>query len=283
MAAGGARMADAARTDGDLRAARQSDVHRDVQGDVQGDAHVVGQPDTGEDRTGQVARGGEVFQATCAACHGTRLTGSPAAGRLDGGALVDTDLALVDLTLRTGRMPIAAPSLGVRVEELSDDDREAVLAYLVETFGLTGTIPEVGVGDASRGQERYIRNCAACHGAAADGGISGANVRVPGLVGLDPVAIAEAVRVGPFEMPAFDAAVLDDEAVADIAAYLGVVDAAPRTALGVRELDQVGEALFALGLALLVALVVWVVARARHWSPSEPGGAQHAPPFEPRR
>jgi ubiquinol-cytochrome c reductase cytochrome c subunit len=230
----------------------------------------------------QVVRGGEVFQANCAACHGTALAGGPGPGVLDGGPLLGVDIAYVDLTMRTGRMPIPEPSVGVRTELLSEEDREAVNAYLVEVFDLPGEIPEVGPGRAADGQELYVRNCAACHGAAADGGISGADVRVPPLAGLDGVAIIEGTRVGPFEMPAFDAAVIDDQSLNDIVAYLDLVDETPPTAVGVQELDQVGEALFALGLAALAGVVVWIVARARRWSPYEPEGFHGEAPFEPR-
>lgn len=229
-----------------------------------------------------VDRGAALYQATCAACHGTVAQGGRGEGVVAGPALTDIDLAYLDLTMRTGRMPIAEPSVGVRSDHLDDDEREAVVAFMAERFGLTGHIPEVGDGDAARGQEQYIRNCAACHGAAADGGISGATVRVPPLADLDGIAIAEGIRVGPFEMPAFEATVIDDEAIDDIVAYLEVVDATPRTAAGVKELDQIGEALFAVGLALAAAVVLLVVARARRWSPGEPEGYHASPPFEPR-
>ena len=228
-----------------------------------------------------VDRGASLYQATCAACHGTVAQGVTGEGIVAGPALTDIDIAYVDLTLRTGRMPIAQPSVGVRTEHLDDDEREAVVAYMAERFGLTGSIPEVGDGDPARGQELYVRNCAACHGAAADGGISGATVRVPPLADLDGIAIAEGIRIGPFEMPAFEATVIDDEAIDDIVAYLEVVNATPRTAAGVKELDQIGEALFAVGLALAAGVVVLVVARARRWSPDEPEGYHAASPFNP--
>lgn len=229
-----------------------------------------------------VARGGEVFQDNCAACHGPNLVGGPGPGALDGGPLLDVDINYVDMTVRTGRMPIAEPSVGVWNDELDDDEREAMIAYLVEVWDLPGEIISVGPGNAAAGQELYVRNCAACHGAAADGGIAGADVRVPPLAGLDSVAIAQGTRVGPFSMPAFSSGLLDDEAVDDIAAYLALADEAPRTAIGVQEVDQVGEALFALALAALTALSVWIVARARRWSPHEPEGFHDVDPFEPR-
>ena len=228
-------------------------------------------------------RGGEVFQANCAACHGTRGEGGPGPGVLAGPAVDTVDIAYVDLTIRTGRMPIPEPSVGVRADRLDDQDREALVEYMVERFDLPGSIPDVQPGNAARGQELYVRNCAACHGAAADGGISGANVRVPPLVGLDGVSIAAATRIGPFEMPAFDAAVVSDQDIDDIIGYLDLVADTPRTLAGVREVDQTVSGLFAIGLGLAAAVMVLIVARVRRWNPNEPEGLHSAPPFEPRR
>jgi ubiquinol-cytochrome c reductase cytochrome c subunit len=252
---------------------------------VAGWTSMAAAQDATDERHGErseIVRGGEIFQAACAACHGTRLEGGPGPGVLEGPAMTDTDIAYVDLTMRTGRMPIVAREVGIYVDELDDEQREAVNAYLLAEFDLPGQIPTVGEGDAGRGQELYIRNCAACHGAAGDGGIAGAgNIAWP-LTGLDAVAIASATRVGPFTMPAFDVAVLDDQQLADIVAYLELAAEVERTFVGVAEIDQVGEALFAIGLALLAALAVWVVARARRWSPAEPDSFARTEPFEPR-
>ncbi len=229
-----------------------------------------------------VTRGGEVFQATCAACHGTRGEGGPGPGIADGPPVRGIELAYLDMTVRTGRMPIPDRDVGVYADQLSEQDRLALVAYAEEHLEVTGEIPTVEPGHPARGQELYVRNCAACHGAAADGGISGASVFVPPLVGLDGVAIAEATAVGPFEMPAFDPAVLDSEDINDIVAYLEAVEASPRTAVGLREVDQAVAGLLALGLALAASLVLFIVARARRWYPHEPGAYRDAPPFEPR-
>ncbi len=228
-------------------------------------------------------RGGEVFQDNCAACHGTRAEGGTGSGDLGGPAIDETDINYWDLTVRTGRMPIVAPEVGIRTDVLDEQDREALAVYASERFDLPGAIPTIGEGDASRGQDAYVRNCAACHGAAADGGISGAATQVPALVGLDGVAIYQATRIGPFEMPGFDPAVLSDDDIDDLVAYLDLVDDTPRSPAGVREVDQISSALFAVGLALLAGVVVLVVARVRRWSPHEPEGAHADPPFEPRR
>lgn len=227
-------------------------------------------------------RGGEVFQDNCAACHGTRAEGGIGGGELAGPQIDTLDVNYWDLTVRTGRMPIVAPSVGVRTDVLGADDRDALIVYARERFDLPGELPTVESGDPARGQELFVRNCAACHGAAADGGISGAAVRVPPLTGLDGVAIHQATRIGPFEMPGFDPAILDDDAIDDLVGYLDLAAQTPRSPAGVREVDQISSALFAGGLALAGAVVVLVVARARRWSPHEPTGAHADPPFDPR-
>jgi ubiquinol-cytochrome c reductase cytochrome c subunit len=227
-------------------------------------------------------RGGEVFQAACAACHGTRGEGGLGSGDAAGPPLRGLELAYIDMTVRTGRMPIPAPELGVYEDRLSEDDRIALASYAERWLETTGDIPDVGPGSAAAGQETYVRNCAACHGAAAGGGISGASAFAPPLVGLDGVAIASATRVGPFEMPAFGPAVISDQDIDDIVSYVEAVGASPPTAIGLREVDQAVAGLLALGLGLPVLLVVFIVARARRWHPGEPGAYHEDPPFEPR-
>jgi ubiquinol-cytochrome c reductase cytochrome c subunit len=228
--------------------------------------HVLGSTGAGarELDDEQLQRGAGIYQANCAACHGTVAEGGPGAtDNTSGPALDEISIAYVDMTLRTGRMPIADRSTGVLREELDDDEREALVAWMAERFDLPGEIPEVGEGEAARGQELYVRNCAACHGAAGDGGISGAGVTVPPVSGLDPVATVEAIRVGPFQMPGFSEQVLDEQQVADIAAFVEAADDEEGTLLGLHEVDEVTGALFAAGLALLGLVVLLVTDRAR--------------------
>ena len=224
-----------------------------------------------------IQQGGELFQANCAACHGpTGQGGTGTGGEVTAGpSIADVDVAYSDMTMRTGRMPIADRDAGVYIEEFDDAQREAVLAWMQERLDVPGEIPEVLDGDPSRGQELYTRNCVACHGAGGAGGISGAGVTVPPVDGLDPVATFEATRVGPFEMPAFSEQVLDDQQVSDIAAYLESTGDAPSTLLGMHEVDEVTGALFAGALALLAVVALLITDRARRVS--RHGGPTPAP------
>lgn len=243
---------------------------------------IHGVADADESDPALVVRGGEVFQSSCAACHGTQGEGGPGPGHAAGPPVRGIELSYIDMTVRTGRMPIPDRELGVYADQLSEEERVALVAYAQERLEATGEIPTVGFGQAARGQELYVRNCAACHGAAAGGGISGAGVFVPALTGLDGVAVAQATRVGPFEMPAFDAAVISDDDIDHIVAYLEAVDGSPRTAVGLREVDKAVAGLLALALAIAASVVLFVVSRARRWYPHEPGAYHEAPPFEPR-
>ena len=223
-----------------------------------------------------VRAGGELFQANCAACHGPRGDGGPGTTDLTSGPpIAEVDIAYSDMTMRTGRMPIADRSTGTYIGELEDEQREAIVAWMVERLDAPGEIPEVLEGNPARGLEIYSRNCVACHGAGGAGGISGAGVTVPAVDGLDPVATFEATRVGPFEMPAFSEEILDDQQVSDVAAFLEATDDAPRTLLGIHEVDEVSGALFAVGLALLALVALLITDRARRLS--RHGGPTPAP------
>lgn len=205
-----------------------------------------------------LARGAALFQRDCAACHGTRAQGRPGDTVSAGPPIDDVPVALVDVMLRTGRMPIPAPELGVRTERLAPPDRQAVVAWMQEHFDLPGELPTPGHGQASRGLDPFVEHCAACHGAGGDGGVAGGGTTVPAIRGADPVVIAEAVRVGPVEMPPFSGALLDDATLDDIIAYLQVAEGGPRTLLGLRSVDEV-----ATGAAVLVLLAA-AVAMVHH-------------------
>lgn len=206
-----------------------------------------------------VRRGGVVFQTNCAACHGTEARGRAGTGSDAGPSLRDLPLPYVDLAVRTGRMPIAAPELGVLADRLDDEERVALVTWMAAELGLGGSIPEPGRGDAARGLEPFVRHCASCHGAGGVGGVAGGGTRVPAIAGADAVTIVEALRVGPGEMPAFSDALVDDETAADIAAYLDAADEAPRTALGLQEVDPVAAALAAVAVVVAALGVVRAV------------------------
>lgn len=196
----------------------------------------------------------------CVPC--VRWAGMPGTGVAAGPPVNGVDVAYVDLTLRTGRMPIIEPSVGI-VEDpaIQGADREALVAWMADRFDLPGALPAVGEGDAGRGQELYATYCMQCHGADGAGGVAAEGTLVRPVEGVDPVAVVEAIRVGPFQMPRFDEQVLSDEASADIAAYVQHLSDAPTTPLGLGELNRVTMAGLAGALVLALLGVVFLVAR----------------------
>lgn len=201
------------------------------------------------DDGGQAAspqRGARLYAESCAQCHAADGSGGV------GPSLLDVSVPYVDLVLRTGRMPPENRAGEGYGGDWSDAEREAILAYTTEEFGLEGGIPVIHEGSPAVGRRVWMTNCAACHGSTGAGGVAGGNTITPEVAGRDPVTIAEAVRVGPFQMPAFDREQISDEELGAVAAYMGEVAHEEGTPLGLTELNPV----YASGAAFLMVVVV---------------------------
>lgn len=219
----------------------------------------------------QTNRGDTIYSTHCARCHGADGRGGTDP---DAPPLVGMEAARVDLVLRTGRMPPAREDGSGQGEiEWNDDNREVLLAHLTAVFDLEGSIPSPEEGEAAAGREVFARHCAACHGYTGDGGVGGAGVFVPNLLGLDPVTLAEAVRVGPFQMPRFAEEQVSDEDLGDIAAYLEEVAAEEGTPLNLVELNPVFLAAFVgvLAIAMLFSCL-WIAGRVTMFPDPAPTG-----------
>src|SRR3954463_7501247 len=125
-----------------------------------------------------------LYIQNCASCHGNAGEGSTQ-GNTVIPPLTNAGPAGLDFYMRTGRMPLAR--LGLPSYEqpptLTQDQIAAVIQY-ASAFSQGPQIPTVTNGaDLSRGWQMYVNNCAACHGAAADGGSVGAGIAAPSLHG----------------------------------------------------------------------------------------------------
>ena len=176
------------------------------------------QPGAGGD---PIAAGKALYVEACASCHGA--TG---AGTINGPDLRAAGAAGADFYLRTGRMPLASSNdQAVRKEPaFSDEEIEQLVAYAA-TLGEGPPVPEVTTATASLqdGASLYISNCAPCHGAAGNGGAAGRDAIAPALHRATLLEIAEAVVVGPGQMPVFGFS--DDERDA-VVAYVDHLDEA---------------------------------------------------------
>lgn len=220
---------------------------------------VAGPTSAQEPSVPDAARGGELYQRWCATCHATDGTGTEA-----GPAIDDVSIAYLDLTMRTGRMPLADPTRGVRSREFTADEREAVVAHLTESLDLSGVVEVPPPGDPAAGRQVYSVSCAQCHGATGKGGIAGGGVVIPPVLGLDATTIAAATRVGPFQMPRFGEDVVSDAELGDMIAYIEHESGAATTPIGLAEVDMVQSAgLSALLVGAVLVVTLWAGSRRR--------------------
>lgn len=234
-------------------------------------------PRSGHADVSERERGARIYATTCSVCHGADgRGGTPGPEEVTAGPpLRGLEVAYVDQQLRTGRMPIVEPAVGVTgPERLADADRAAVVAWMTDRMALEGEIPEPPDGDRTRGHELYQIHCAACHGSLGDGGVGAEGTLIRGLLGHDRVAHVEAIRVGPYDMPAFDEDQLSDQDAADIAEFVVAdLDGAPRTPLGMREMHR--YTMWGMAALLALALLGTVVLLGRPVRFPEAPGAGH--------
>jgi cbb3-type cytochrome c oxidase subunit III len=242
--------------------------------------------EAGQDVVGDARRGEAVYGQNCAQCHGGDARGGETFDGRPAPPLVADAVSLdyVDLVMKTGRMPPRQDAFDNRDRAvlLSEQEQADVVAFMEERFGLTSIVGEVAAGDAGSGLEVYARNCASCHGATGAGGVAGGGTWTPRISGNDPETIAQGVRVGPFQMPAFDRANLSDEEVGDIAAFLATVEEEDAALLFGGELNPVYASGFAVALTLVVVVVGVLVAGKPVRIPDDSGsGHGEAPGAEP--
>jgi ubiquinol-cytochrome c reductase cytochrome c subunit len=183
---------------------------------------------TTEPSTPSVALGAELYAGNCASCHGIAGSGivTPRHGAGDilgaGPSLRGVGAMGPDFYLRTGLMPLSS------IHDEPGNDR--VLFSGTEIRSLVDYVASLGNGPAipnpnptagtlSEGLQLFTRNCAGCHQEVARGGfVTGA--RVPPLQGINPVQIAEAVRIGPYLMPRFSSRQITDAQLDSIIKYI---------------------------------------------------------------
>ena len=197
-------------------------------------------------------QGRDLFIARCSSCHGAEGSGTRF-----GPDLRDAGAASADFQLRTGRMPLSEPGAQAtrKPRVLSDEQIHALVTY-VASLGDGPDIPsvDVTVADLSRGSQLFANNCAACHGATANGGAVGANAFAPTLHRAEALEVAEAMIVGPGQMPVFS---FDDQQRNDIVAYVTYLQ--EKRAPGGLDIGGVGpvpEGYVAWALAMVILIVI---------------------------
>lgn len=162
--------------------------------------------------------GRQLFVEGCASCHGLSARGVPGVGPDLHGA----GAAAADFYLSTGRMPLDVAT-GEQPLRSQPAYPPAEIRALVHYIGSLGgpQIPKVHPerGDLSTGQHAYTVYCAGCHQIVGRGGVV-PGAAPPALDETTPTQLAEAVRVGPYLMPAFDRNEIDRKTLDSIALYV---------------------------------------------------------------
>jgi ubiquinol-cytochrome c reductase cytochrome c subunit len=162
--------------------------------------------------------GAALYAANCLKCHGAEGAGVDAMGP----PLENVGAGTVDFYLRTGYMPLGSPDEQPSRKRVLFDKRQLdALVQYVASFGAGPPIPQPhpGQGNLAEGMHLFTENCAGCHQVVARGGVA-TGARVPPLTQATPVEVAEAVRAGPYVMPAFSKRTLSDAQLDSIIRYV---------------------------------------------------------------
>jgi ubiquinol-cytochrome c reductase cytochrome c subunit len=164
-----------------------------------------------------VQKGERLYGRYCVACHGPQGAGRSIAPSLRG-----VGARAADFYLTTGYMPLRhLRSQPRRARPLLEHGQIRALVTYVSSLGHGPPVPQPHPehGDLSAGQHAFAEHCAGCHQIVASGGyVTGAVP--PGLGRATATQIAEAVRIGPYVMPAFSSRTISDRELDSIVRYI---------------------------------------------------------------
>ena len=213
-------------------------------------AALAGTPAQAQTRDGRA-----LYLEACAACHGEDARGSGDRGP----GLIGVGARSADFYLSTGRMPLDQPDdEPVRAPPAYSAAARRALTDFVGSLGGPG-IPAVdpASGSLREGKELFTDHCAGCHQVVARGGIVAPSGIAPPLQQADAKTVVEAIRVGPYTMPAFSRREIDERQAASIARYvLSTRHPVDRGGWGIGNIGPVPEGMVAWLLAGTALLIV---------------------------
>ena len=214
-----------------------------------------------------IAKGQQIFDLTCATCHGLQAQGTAAAP-----SLIGVGSAAVYFQTSTGRMPAKAPDAenDRKPTQLNPLQIRQVGAY-IQSLGGGPEIPTPAMvstngANIALGQELFTADCAQCHNFDGAGGALTYGKYAPALTASTPTQIYTAMLTGPEAMPVFNDTTITPAQKRDIIAYVTSSRATPNP--GGFSLGRVGpvtEGLVAfLGLLFFMVLAaLWITAKHR--------------------
>jgi len=222
-----------------------------------------------------VSEGSNLYQDSCSSCHGVALRGIPDTGP----SLVDVGPGPVDFYLSTGRMPLSDPSQEpVRTKPAFDRAQiDALIAFISMFGGPPASTARPADGSIALGMQVFTSDCAGCHQIVARGGLT-IGAQVPNLSKVTAQEIAEAVRMGPYVMPHFDARQIDQHQLDSLARYI-IYTRHPDDAggWGIYNIGPIPEGMVAWFIGLVSLLIVARLIGERAYNPGRPrpprGGA----------
>jgi ubiquinol-cytochrome c reductase cytochrome c subunit len=120
----------------------------------------------------------------------------------------------------------------------------------------------------SRGQALFVANCAPCHNATGNGGAVGGGALAPPLNLASSVQVVEAMLTAPGQMPVFDFAGEDADAVATYVDYLQHAPTPGGFSIGGIGPVPEGFVAWVLGAGTLLAIVYLI---GRRWDRTPKG------------
>jgi ubiquinol-cytochrome c reductase cytochrome c subunit len=185
--------------------------------------------------------------------------------------------AAVDWAVRTGRMPWKdnkGPAIERGEPRFGEQDIRALVVYVGKAVG-DAQIPDVDParGNLQRGRQLYGQACAACHGMNGAGAALGGENIAPSLQDVTPADVAEAIKIGPGQMPPggglpnydFNSAESTQQ-VNDIAAYVESLKTRPYNRggapIGGKGPVPEGFVAWVIGLGVLILAARWIGGRA---------------------
>ena len=174
-----------------------------------------------------VSLGKSLFDQTCSSCHGTDANGvNPQGQATIGPNLQGVGAATIDFWVSTGRMPatdVKAIEAERKQSRLTDTQALELAAYVNSLDPAVPAVPTPNLKGAnlSIGSDLFSLNCAACHTITGAGDALAFGTNAPSIQNraITPQQVAEAMRIGPANMPRFSGN-LSDAQVRDVVAYV---------------------------------------------------------------
>ncbi len=171
-----------------------------------------------------------LFAQTCSSCHGNTANANMfVGGKVEstiGPNLQGVGAATVDFWVSTGRMPAAdvkAVEAERRPTRLTPQQALELAAWVNSLDPAVPAVPFPHLDGANQsvGASLFSLNCAACHTITGAGDALASGTNAPSLQNREvtPQQVAEAIRIGPANMPRFSGN-LSDAQVRDITSYV---------------------------------------------------------------